>query len=580
MNYFRSGLLVANLLFLTRAVYAQKAEILDFSFDEGGETSQCILSFSSIPEYNVFILDNPPRLVIDLFDAKPANTPIQPPTKHPAFIRLRYSQRNKTDFRLVLDLNKPVNQDNPVTAVNQSENGMLIVQLNYQAQNTNIEPLTHKMLLPLKIIDTPSTSNVKMDLTRSSDEIYKAEPVPILASKTPLGAGDGTDTLFSNWEISGYVGAENLGFFNDGTDSRQHNNYVSGVIQPEIYRRWDNDKQSFTFVPFYRYSQHDNRRTHFDIRELTWEKATDRWELRVGFHKVFWGVTEGIHLVDIINQTDFVENTDGEDKLGQPMINFAWVNDLGTLDLFFLTGFRERTFPGIEGRLRTDPMIDMGEAQFERHGAEKHLAYAARWSQSFGDWDIGLAHFHGTARQPTIVPTFDTQGELTQLIPYYDYIDQTSLDVQVTQGSWLWKLESLVRLGQGSAIFAATGGVEYTFFDLFESGLDLGVVVEYMYDSRGYNNMTALTQQTIFQDDILTALRFGFNDVQDSQILAGVIFDRTHNTKLFSVEASRRIGDNWKAELELRLFNGIPASDPVFMFKDDDHIRAQLSYYF
>ncbi|MDZ4151642.1 hypothetical protein, partial [Methylicorpusculum sp.] len=370
------------------------------------------------------------------------------------------------------------------------------------------------------------------------------------------------------------------GFFNDGTDSRQHNNYVSGVIQPEIYRRWDNDKQSFTFVPFYRYSQHDNRRTHFDIRELTWEKATDRWELRVGFHKVFWGVTEGIHLVDIINQTDFVENTDGEDKLGQPMINFAWVNDLGTLDLFFLTGFRERTFPGIEGRLRTDPMIDMGEAQFERHGAEKHLAYAARWSQSIGDWDIGLAHFHGTARQPTIVPTFDTQGELTQLIPYYDYIDQTSLDVQVTQGSWLWKLESLVRLGQGSAIFAATGGVEYTFFDLFESGLDLGVVVEYMYDSRGYNNMTALTQQTIFQDDILTALRFGFNDVQDSQILAGVIFDRTHNTKLFSVEASRRIGDNWKAELELRLFNGIPASDPVFMFKDDDHIRAQLSYYF
>ncbi|MBS3951430.1 MAG: AMIN domain-containing protein [Methylomicrobium sp.] len=580
MNYFRSGLLVANLLLLTPAVYAQKTEILELSFDQGNDTSQCILSFTSVPEHNIFILDNPPRVVIDLFDATLTNTLIQPPTKHPEFLRLRYAQRNQKDFRLVLDLNKPVNPDNLFATVDKTDRGKLIIQLNHQSQHTLIEPLTQQVQPPRQIIDTPLALNVETDLTGSNQKTYNAETAPVLTSKTSLGAGDNIDTLFSNWEISGYVGAENLGFFNEASDSRQHNNYISGVIQPEFYRRWDNDKQSFTFVPFYRYSQHDNRRTHFDIRELTWEKATDLWELRVGFHKVFWGVTEGIHLVDIINQTDFVENTDGEDKLGQPMINFAWVNDWGTLDLFFLTGFRERTFPGIEGRLRTDPMIDMGEAQFERHGAEKHLAYAARWSQSIGDWDIGLAHFHGTARQPTIVPTFDAQGELTKLIPYYDYIDQTSLDMQVTQGSWLWKLESLVRLGQGSAIFAATGGVEYTLFDLFESGLDLGVVVEYMYDSRGYNNMTALTQQTIFQDDILTALRFGFNDVQDSQILAGVIFDRTRNTKLFSVEASRRIGDNWKAELELRLFNGIPASDPVFMFKDDDHIRAQLSYYF
>lgn len=327
MNYFWNGLLVANLLLLTPAVYAQKTEILDLTFDEGNETSLCILNFSSVPEHNVFILDNPPRVVIDLFDAKLTNIPNQPPTKHPAFLRLRYAQRNKTDFRLVLDLNKPVNQENLITAVNKTDNGQLIIQLNHPSQNTLIEPLTRQVPLPRQIIDTPSASNVEMDVPGYTKETYKVEPAPILASKIPLGAGDKIDTLLSNWEISGYVGAENLGFFNEGIDSRQHNNYISGVIQPEFYRRWDNDKQSFTFVPFYRYSQHDNRRTHFDIRELTWEKAADLWELRVGFHKVFWGVTEGIHLVDIINQTDFVENTDGEDKLGQPMINFAWVND-------------------------------------------------------------------------------------------------------------------------------------------------------------------------------------------------------------------------------------------------------------
>ncbi|NOT11551.1 MAG: hypothetical protein HOP23_06955 [Methylococcaceae bacterium] len=381
------------------------------------------------------------------------------------------------------------------------------------------------------------------------------------------------------WELSGYTGIEDLGFIDNPQDNRQHANYISGVIEPGLYHKWDNDTQSLVFVPFFRYSQYDNHRTHFDIRELTWLKAAKAWELRVGFRKVFWGVTEGLHLVDIINQTDAVENIDNEDKLGQPMVNLALIHDWGTLDLFFLTGFRERTFPGVQGRLRTFPPVDTGNAQYEKHGAEKHLAYAARWSKSIGDWDMGISHFHGTSRQPTLAPVFDTSGNL-QLNPFYEYIDQTSIDIQATKGNWLWKLESLVRSGQGSTFVAATGGFEYTLFDVKDTGLDLGVVVEYMYDSRGYGMRQALLQQSIFQDDILTALRFGFNDVQDTQILAGVIFDRTHNTKLYSIEASRRLWDSWKIELEAHFFGGIPQSDFAYIFRTEDHIRAQLSYHF
>ena len=48
----------------------------------------------------------------------------------------------------------------------------------------------------------------------------------------------------------------------------------------------------------------------------------------------FWGVTETAHRVDILNQTDQVESFDGEDKLGQPMVNFSWSKDWGTLDLY------------------------------------------------------------------------------------------------------------------------------------------------------------------------------------------------------------------------------------------------------
>ena len=40
------------------------------------------------------------------------------------------------------------------------------------------------------------------------------------------------------------------------------------------------------------------------------------WSLSIGLGKVFWGVTEFNHLVDVINQTDLVEGIDGEAKLG------------------------------------------------------------------------------------------------------------------------------------------------------------------------------------------------------------------------------------------------------------------------
>jgi len=374
-------------------------------------------------------------------------------------------------------------------------------------------------------------------------------------------------------EISGYAGIESLGFFHNPLDNQQHNHYLSGSIETEIYHEWDGGSQSLAFVPFYRLSQHDSRRTHFDVRELTWLKAADQWELRVGIRKVFWGVSESQHLVDIINQTDLVENSDTEDKLGQPMINLALINDWGTLDFYLLTGFRERTFSGNEGRLRPIPEINAGEERYEKSGIEKHMAYAIRWAHSMGDWDLGLSHFYGTSRDPLFLVEADNQGAV-QIIPYYDTIHQTGVDIQHTQENWLWKLESIVRSGQGKTYFAGTGGFEYSFYDVFETGLDIGLVAEYLYDSRGSH------APVIFQDDFLAAVRLGLNDVQSTEILAGIIFDRSSNTKLYNVEASRRFGDNWKAELEVRFFSSSPANDLAYIFRDDDHVRFELRYYF
>ena len=372
---------------------------------------------------------------------------------------------------------------------------------------------------------------------------------------------------------SGYLGAEFRYFPQDARDSRQHDENLSLLFEPEFYHEWDKGTQSLAFVPFFRLDQNDSERSHIDIRELTWLKAAESWEIRIGFRKVFWGVTEFQHLVDIINQTDLVENIDTEDKLGQPMINLALINDWGTVDLFVLPYFRERTFPGTEGRLRTQLVVDEGLSKFESSAKEKHVDLAIRYSHYFGDWDIGLSHFYGTSRDPRLIPTINTSGTIV-LSPFYDIINQTSIDLQATKGNMLWKLEALHRSGQDKTYNAIAGGFEYTFVGIFDSAIDLGALGEYHYDNRGES------APTIFEDDIGTGMRLAFNDAQSSQVLMGLIWDRNTNGKFLNIEASRRIGNDWMLEIESRfLFDQSSLLKP-FAFSRDDYLQMFLTYNF
>ena len=82
------------------------------------------------------------------------------------------------------------------------------------------------------------------------------------------------------------------------------------------------------------------------------------------------------------------------------MVNLALIRPWGTVDLFVLTGFRERTFPGQRGRLRAPLVVDSDRSAFDANGLRRQLGAAVRWSHALGDWDIGIAHFFGTSREP------------------------------------------------------------------------------------------------------------------------------------------------------------------------------------
>lgn len=370
-------------------------------------------------------------------------------------------------------------------------------------------------------------------------------------------------------EWSGFVSSE-LRYFPETplfSEQYQHANF-SLVMQPMLRHEWDRGYQTFTFVPFLRWDQHDHQRSHADIRELTWLKAAENWELRLGIRKLFWGVTESQHLVDIINQTDAVEDIDGEEKLGQPMINLALIRPWGTVDLLVLPGFRTRTFPGVQGRLYGGLPIDTDQTRYESAAEEKHVDGAIRWTHTLDLWDIGVAHFVGTSREPRFLV------QDLRLIPYYEQIYQTSLDVQATQADWLWKLEWITRSGQQDRFTALTGGFEYTFVGVLDSAIDIGLLGEYLFDDRKDN------APTLFQNDLMVGLRWLFNDIQSTELLASAIVDLDSHACFYMLEASRRLGDSWILSLEARFFARTPREDFAYAFRQEDYVQVALTWYF
>ena len=374
------------------------------------------------------------------------------------------------------------------------------------------------------------------------------------------------------FELSGNIELSQRAFVHEAEQAEQHNNYLSASVLPEFYHAWNNDKDSVTFTPFLRWDQHDAERSHGDIRELVWIHVADTWESRIGISKVFWGVTETQHLVDIINQTDSVESFDGEDKLGQPMINFSLVRDWGIVDFFVLPGFRERTFPGPEGRLRTDLVVDTDQALYESGARHKHVDVALRWSQTLGDLEIALSHFSGTSREPEFL--LGQKAGRPVLRPFYAQIEQTGLELQWVAGDWLWKLESIYRSGQQQDFAALVGGFEYTYVGILDTNADLGILIEYHYDDRQDNAPTPL------QNDTFVGFRITLNDAQSTEWLSGAIVDNDSQAYSLFIEASRRFGNSIKASLEARVFNNTEPTDPLDGFENNDFIQLDIAWYF
>lgn len=367
-------------------------------------------------------------------------------------------------------------------------------------------------------------------------------------------------------ELSGSAGITYRHYWDDPLYIEQKDGDTTEiVIKPEVKNEISNQLK-FKFRGFVRESNNDGARNHSDIRELLLTFHQGSFDLSAGIGKVFWGVTESRHLVDVINQVDLIEDFLEEEKLGQPMINFSTVTELGAVSFYWLPYFRKREFPDIEQRFRYPPAFQVNDPVFLDGRHNKHRDYALRYSNSWDEIDLGVSFFDGNGRTPWFV-TIDGIVK-----PVYSREKQLGFDLQYTIDAWLIKHESVYNQNDFEDYFSTVNGFEYTFFQLNDGSFDLGVLFEHLYSNK--NDVV----DDVFNNDVFAGVRVALNDVQSSSLLFGVIYDPESSEGIIKFESEKRIGEDWTISI-----NAIRVLNPKLNFQsfsNDSFIEATVLYHF
>lgn len=391
-----------------------------------------------------------------------------------------------------------------------------------------------------------------------------------LLASTPFAA------LADSWKGEWETAAELRHFNHESSQPQQDDLTTSLLLEGEITNEWLGGNLRATIKPFLRADSADSERSHVDLREANLLWLQGNWEVLAGVGKTFWGALESAHLVDIINQTDAVENIDGEDKLGQPMVRVTRYLPFGAVEGYVMSGFRDRTFSGVGGRFRAEIPVDTNNPEFEASEGRDKVEYALRFSGSLGSLDYGIGYFNGTSRDPRLLlnPVFDGMGNPVgaTLTPFYEEIGQTSVDALWAVGGWLLKAEAYYREDSQEEFLAGGAGAEYTFVGVL-GNTDLGVLAEYLYDNRD-------TQLALYQRDLFTALRWVRNDQAGTEVLAGLVRDLDDNSQLGLIEASRRLGERAEMALEIRWLTGFGNNQALSFIDKDDYAQFELRWYF
>ena len=383
----------------------------------------------------------------------------------------------------------------------------------------------------------------------------------------PALALDFFDKLPGEIDFSGEISAEGQGFFRNSPKGN-----VSGSvnIRPELQYLINQDF-AFEIRPRFTFRE---READADLETAKIDASIGRVTATLGYDTLFWGVTEGAQILNIINQEDLAADFDGDVRRGQLMLRLGTSLGPGQLDLYALPIMPLRRFRTTRQRLDNGFMVDSDDPVFRDANNQYEPAFALRYGATFGALDLGIVAFQGLNRRPTLLPA----GE--DFVPFYSTAGQIGGDLQFTYDNIILKGELLhstaapTRLGTFKEDTSFVVGGEYAFFGIGGTDADLTLVTEYSRSSLGTEAFNG------YQNDILLALRTAFNDTASTTLRVALLYDADHNSNLFEILFRRRFLESFLLEADMYIFDDVKSGDFLSGFKPDSHFHLRLTKYF
>ncbi len=358
-----------------------------------------------------------------------------------------------------------------------------------------------------------------------------------------------------------------------------HNYSNETILQGDTTLKLENDIFTTDITLEYLYSNEYKDRRYIMLNELYFTKEYEDYSFTFGKTIKYWGELEGFNIADIYNQKNYLlDPFNKSDKLGSIGLTLTKYFDENSLEVGVKLYEENIKYPSVNSPYYPFPINYDKELQLsnKRYTPTVYMTYNLLTDDNL-DSDTKLILMHGYDNKRYFVPI-----NQTTLSQYAYRVNKILLLSNMLYQDIIFKYEvsytDVIDDEIMSDYAQLSFGIEKSFYDI--ANVDIGVYLEYykyIYMQDGQIENVDISE--IYNDDIFSALKINFNDVRDSEIKGGFLYDTNNQEKVFKLEAKSRIIDSFILNVE---YFQIISSENTFLSNIGDSTRvfAGLTYTF
>jgi len=360
-----------------------------------------------------------------------------------------------------------------------------------------------------------------------------------------------------------------------GYEDAENDLRASGELSVKLHKENIDAEASLIFL----YSRQYDAQRYIDLQTLYGSYTHDVWRIEAGKRLLYWGELEGYNIADIFNPKNYLYDPfDQSAKRGSWSVAVQRYFGEDVLEVGAKLYEEEREFGNVGDPFYPLPLPYDASLQHEksRYDPSLYLSYTLS-SDVWVESESRMIFWHGYDNKRYFMP--DSLGRLHQ---YAYRVDKALFLSHVVYNDTIFKCEAAYTWvnddRQMSDYWQFGIGAERSVYDI--AGTDVTVYAEYYrYGYADEGKVEQVDISELYNDDLFLAAKLNVNDPRSSEIKAGMLYDFTHDEKLFKVELRTRVQDS--LVVEGALLRLIPSQETLLgSLNERTRLDVTLSYSF